>query len=172
MHPPTGVPANGGPSIVAVVTRPVGANVIDTRALPVGPSGRLHARMEPFAAAIAEDAAALSKAPPDDFGSVFSRLPDAGTDAGLVRAVGAPDVERSEGSGARVSAAGGEAGALGESFAAFEDGVSALADGGAALVDGRAACDDGSGATADGSIGAEALGACADSSGVLDDVCS
>src|SRR5690606_5939197 len=36
-QPPTGVPAKGGPWTVALVTRPLGANVTCTLPVPVGP---------------------------------------------------------------------------------------------------------------------------------------
>ena len=39
MQPPVGVPANGGPEIVAVVTLPDGENVMVTAATPVGSPG-------------------------------------------------------------------------------------------------------------------------------------
>ena len=40
-QPPTGVPAKGGPTTLAEVTRPLLANVTVTFPLPVGPSGFL-----------------------------------------------------------------------------------------------------------------------------------
>ena len=40
-QPPTEVPAKGGPLTLAVVTRPLGAKVIWTLPVPVGPSGFL-----------------------------------------------------------------------------------------------------------------------------------
>ena len=57
-QPPTAVPANGGVSTVAAVTRPVGANVIDTFPEPVGPPGFLQ-----LAAAEAAELIAATAAP-------------------------------------------------------------------------------------------------------------
>ncbi len=41
MQPPTGVPAKGGPSMLAVVALPSFVKVTATRPVPVGPSGFL-----------------------------------------------------------------------------------------------------------------------------------
>ena len=62
-HPPTGVPANGGPSTAAVVAVPLLANVTAMRPDPVGPSGFLHDCEAVAAAESAESAAARSKSP-------------------------------------------------------------------------------------------------------------
>lgn len=40
-HPPTAVPPKGAPATLAVVTRPLVANVTNTLPRPVGPPGRL-----------------------------------------------------------------------------------------------------------------------------------
>ena len=64
MHPPTGVPAKGGPLTVATVTRPEGAKVMETEAFPLGPSGCLQLCAADFRAAIEAEAAALSKGAP------------------------------------------------------------------------------------------------------------
>ena len=63
-QPPTGVPANGGPSTDADVTLPLGAKVTLTRAVPVGPSGFAHPRAAPDAPPSAAIAAARSNSPP------------------------------------------------------------------------------------------------------------
>lgn len=49
MHPPVGVPAKGGPLISAEVTRPEGAKVTLTRAVPEGSSGARHPDAAPAA---------------------------------------------------------------------------------------------------------------------------
>ena len=60
-QPPTEVPAKGGPLTLAVVTRPLLANVIATLPLPVGPPSFLQLPAEFAAAVSAETAAALLK---------------------------------------------------------------------------------------------------------------
>jgi hypothetical protein len=60
-HPPTEVPPNGAPLTLAVVTRPLGANVTCTLPLPVGPPSFLQLAAPPAAALSAETAAPLLK---------------------------------------------------------------------------------------------------------------
>jgi hypothetical protein len=60
-QPPTGVPANGAPITVAVVTRPLGAKVTCTLPTPVGPPGFLQELAADEAAPSAEMAEALLK---------------------------------------------------------------------------------------------------------------
>src|SRR5689334_1979112 len=64
MHPPTGVPANGGPCTLADVTFPLGANTTRTDADPVGPSAVLQPLARPAAADSAVVAAPLLKSRP------------------------------------------------------------------------------------------------------------
>ena len=52
-HPPTAVPANGGPSTVADVTLPLGAKVTRTLPEPVGPSSFLQPFAAPFVSTFA-----------------------------------------------------------------------------------------------------------------------
>src|SRR5262245_21657848 len=80
MQLPTGVPANGGPRTVADVTLPLGAKVMLTFALPVGPSGCLQPRAAPFALATAACAAARSNSLPP--------APAAAVSAGLAVSTG------------------------------------------------------------------------------------
>jgi hypothetical protein len=61
MQPPTGVPANDPPATVAVVTRPLGANVTVALPPPVGPPGFLQLLADDAAALSAEIAEALLK---------------------------------------------------------------------------------------------------------------
>src|SRR5450432_3870060 len=58
-QPPTGVPAYDPPATVAVVTRPLGANVTVALPLPVGPPGFLQLLAPEAAALSAEMADAL-----------------------------------------------------------------------------------------------------------------
>ena len=57
MQPPVGVPANGGPETVELVTRPLGAKVTDTRACPDGSLLRRQPDAFIVASRIANDAA-------------------------------------------------------------------------------------------------------------------
>lgn len=63
MHPPVGVPANGGPATLAVVTRPDGANVTWTFATPLGSPGCLQPEARPTAALKAALATLRSNSP-------------------------------------------------------------------------------------------------------------
>src|SRR3954470_20557340 len=62
-HPPTGVPAKGGPSTAAGVAAPLFANVTAMRPAPVGPSAFLQLGAELAAALSAVSADARSKSP-------------------------------------------------------------------------------------------------------------
>jgi hypothetical protein len=59
MQPPVGVPAKGGPATAALVTRPDEANVIVTRATPLGSPSRRHddARLAAASRALRADSA-------------------------------------------------------------------------------------------------------------------
>src|SRR5690606_4930675 len=61
MQPPVGVPANGGPATTADVTRPEGAKVTTTRAVPAGSPALRQAAARPPATCTALVAAARSK---------------------------------------------------------------------------------------------------------------
>ena len=60
MQPPVGVPAKGGPDRLALVTRPEGANVTNTTAVPLGSAPRRQDDAAEAAAVSAEMAAPLS----------------------------------------------------------------------------------------------------------------
>jgi hypothetical protein len=60
MQPPVGVPAKGGPDRLALVTRPDGANVTNTTAVPLGSAPRRHDEAAEAAAVSAARAAPLS----------------------------------------------------------------------------------------------------------------
>lgn len=68
-QPPTDVPANGGPSTLAVVAFPLGANVTETRPEPVGPSGFLQPDAALAAELSADIAAARSNGAPSAAGA-------------------------------------------------------------------------------------------------------
>ena len=72
MQLPVGVPANGGPEMFAVVTCPEGANVIWTRAVPLGSPGCLHPLAAPTPPPSAAEAALLSNSPPPPVGGGFA----------------------------------------------------------------------------------------------------
>ena len=60
MQPPVGVPAKGGPDRLALVTRPDGANVTNTTAVPLGSAPRRQDEAAEAAAVSAARAAPLS----------------------------------------------------------------------------------------------------------------
>ena len=66
MQPPVAVPANGGPPTTALVTRPDGANVTVTDAIPEGSPDFRHADASPAICVRAFTAALLSKGPSTD----------------------------------------------------------------------------------------------------------
>src|SRR5688572_2716122 len=72
MQPPVGVPAKGGPLMLAVVTRPDGANVTTTLATPEGSPSLRQAEACPALAVSAAVAAALSKGPAGSAGALGS----------------------------------------------------------------------------------------------------
>src|SRR5215208_3939172 len=69
MQPPVAVPANGGPLTIALVTRPEGANVMTTVALPLGSPSLRHIAAWAAAPASADVTAALSKGGPSAAGA-------------------------------------------------------------------------------------------------------
>lgn len=153
MQPPVAVPAKGGPLMLALVTRPDGANVTVTLAVPDGSPDFLHDEACEAADESAEAAAARSNGPtgPVGFGGlVDDGLVVAGAGAGL----SCTDVGL-EGSAARGAEGGGE-GEANDGAAGFAAGAagSGVADAGSAGSGGAS----GAGAAA---VGASATGASA-----------
>src|SRR5512132_4093488 len=84
MQPPVAVPANGGPFTIALVTRPDGANVTTTIAVPLGsPSLRHDAAACEAAVASAVVAAVLSNGGPSAAGAAAAVAAAAADSAGL-----------------------------------------------------------------------------------------
>jgi hypothetical protein len=68
MQPPVGVPAKGGPLMLALVTRPEGAKVMTTLAVPEGSPSLRHEEAWEALAVSAAVAAAGSKSPAGPLG--------------------------------------------------------------------------------------------------------
>src|SRR5688500_13906720 len=74
IQPPVGVPAKGGPLILALVTRPEGANVMTTLATPDGSPSLRHEEAWAALALRAAEAAARSKGPAGSAGGWASSV--------------------------------------------------------------------------------------------------
>src|SRR4051812_19887973 len=74
MQPPVAVPAKGGPESVALVTRPDGANVTVTLAVPLGSPSLRQLEASLAAALSAPTAAARSNSTPGSAGAGLSTL--------------------------------------------------------------------------------------------------
>src|SRR5688500_19047262 len=113
MQPPVGVPAKGGPLILALVTRPEGANVTTTLATPDGSPSLRQAEACPALAVSGCVAAGLSKGPAGSAGGVGSAAASGFGSSGATAGAAGSALGSAALAGwfATAAAAGGDAGA-------------------------------------------------------------